>query len=169
MNLIKAAPRGWAESLRFLGPGLIVIGAIVGSGELIATTLLGAQVGFLLLWLVLISCLIKVVIQEELAYYVITSGGTVLDALNLLPGPRPFGVSWCSWLLLIYVALGVLSAVGIVGMAALVVLLASDSGSVTSWSLLIAVVTCLFSAVARTSVLKACLPSWWLPLHFPKW
>ena len=52
MNLIKAAPRGWAESLRFLGPGLIVIGAIVGSGELIATTLLGAQVGFLLLWLV---------------------------------------------------------------------------------------------------------------------
>lgn len=35
-----------------LGPGLIIAGSIVGSGELIATTKTGAEAGFWLLWLI---------------------------------------------------------------------------------------------------------------------
>ena len=43
-----------------LGPGLIIAGSIVGSGELIATIKNGAQAGIALLWLIVIGCLIKV-------------------------------------------------------------------------------------------------------------
>lgn len=65
----------------------------MGSGELIATTTLGARVGMAALWLILLSCLIKVVVQEELGRYAISSGETTLQALNRVPGPR-FRVSW---------------------------------------------------------------------------
>ena len=59
-------PRGLRSTLRYLGPGFILVGSIVGSGELIMTTKLGAQAGFALLWFVLISCVIKTVVQAEL-------------------------------------------------------------------------------------------------------
>ena len=50
---IKEPPVGWRNSLRYLGPGLILSASIVGSGELIATTTLGAKAGFVLLWMVI--------------------------------------------------------------------------------------------------------------------
>ena len=64
---IREPPTGWRDSLRYLGPGLILSASIVGSGELIATTTAGAQVGFVILWLVLFSCLVKVAVQVEFA------------------------------------------------------------------------------------------------------
>ena len=51
---------------RQIGPGIILAGAIVGSGELIVTTSLGAQHGYIFLWLILFSCVIKVFLQIEL-------------------------------------------------------------------------------------------------------
>ena len=70
---------------------------MVGSGELVATTVLGAENGYTLLWLVLVSCVIKVVIQNELGRYAIGTGETTLEAFNHTPGPR-LGVSWIVWL-----------------------------------------------------------------------
>ena len=49
-------PTTLAGRLREIGPGIIISGAIVGSGELIVTTKLGAEAGFALLWLILFSC-----------------------------------------------------------------------------------------------------------------
>lgn len=89
-------PTGFLRTLRRLGPGLIVSGSIVGSGELIATTTLGARVGFAALWLILLSCLIKVIVQEELGRYCISSSETTFQALNRVPGPR-LRVSWVVW------------------------------------------------------------------------
>jgi manganese transport protein len=91
---IQQAPRSVGAILRRIGPGLIISANIVGSGELIATTLLGAQVGFILLWFIIFSCFIKVFIQVELGRYAISEGVSSLDALNSLPGPRLI-VSWC--------------------------------------------------------------------------
>lgn len=70
-----------------LGPGLIVAGSIVGSGELIATTKTGAEAGFWLLWLILIGCVIKVFVQVEFGRYAITSSETSIKAMNRVPGP----------------------------------------------------------------------------------
>ncbi|MGQ0636954.1 MAG: Nramp family divalent metal transporter [Planctomycetaceae bacterium] len=102
-------PRGLLSTLRRLGPGMILVGSIVGSGELIVTTKLGAVAGFRLLWFVLLSCLVKVVVQAELARHTISSGQTFLDVFNALPGPavkRPawLTVSWMGWVVAISIA-----------------------------------------------------------------
>lgn len=60
-----------AEGVRRIGPGMVLAASIVGSGELIATTTLGAQVGFVALWIILVSCAIKPVVQSELGRYTI--------------------------------------------------------------------------------------------------
>lgn len=85
----------WA-ALRKIGPGIILAGTIVGSGELILTTSLGAKFGFVFLWLILFSCVIKVFIQIEIGRYAISSGRPTLGAINELPGPR-FGAHWMVW------------------------------------------------------------------------
>jgi Mn2+/Fe2+ NRAMP family transporter len=46
---IEEAPTAFVEIFRRIGPGLILASSIVGSGELIATTVLGADNGYLLL------------------------------------------------------------------------------------------------------------------------
>lgn len=84
---IKAPTDFWGIVKR-LGPGLIVAGSIVGSGELIATTKTGAQAGIALLWLIIVGCLIKVFVQIELGRFSISRGETTLAALNHVPGPR---------------------------------------------------------------------------------
>ncbi len=84
--------------LRYLGPGLIVAGSIVGSGELIATTKTGAEAGFWLLWLIAIGCVIKVFVQVEFGRYAISTGKTTMTALNEVPGPRIHGRgNWLVW------------------------------------------------------------------------
>jgi manganese transport protein len=83
--------------LAYLGPGLIISANIVGSGELIVTTQLGAKAGFTLLWFIVFSCLIKVFVQVELGRYAVSEGVTTLVALDRLPGPRVV-VSWILWL-----------------------------------------------------------------------
>ncbi len=85
----------WA-ALRKIGPGIILAGTIVGSGELLLTTSLGAQHGFMLLWLILFSCVIKVFVQTELGRYAISSGKPTLGAINELPGLR-VGAHWLTW------------------------------------------------------------------------
>ena len=90
----KEPPRGFRKTLRHLGPGMILAGSVVGSGELIITTKLGAVAGFALLWFVLVSCLVKMVVQAELARYTIASGQTFLRTFNDLPGPRGRRPAW---------------------------------------------------------------------------
>src|SRR5687767_4607926 len=89
-------PQTLAGAFKRIGPGMILAASIVGSGELIATTTLGAQVGYTALWIIILSCLIKPVVQAELGRYTIASGRTGLEALDLVPGPR-LRVSWIVW------------------------------------------------------------------------
>jgi Mn2+/Fe2+ NRAMP family transporter len=89
-------PVGAGRILRRIGPGLVLSAAIVGSGELIATTTLGAKFGYTMMWLIIISCLIKAVVQAVLGRYVIATGETTLIAFSRIPGPR-VGVNWVVW------------------------------------------------------------------------
>src|SRR5215472_16429839 len=99
-DAIKDPPHSFFQAIRQIGPGLILAASIVGTGELINTTSLGAKAGFSLLWLILLSCLIKVFVQVELGRYAIVHGRTTLEAFDSLPGPR-LGASWLCWLWLI--------------------------------------------------------------------
>src|SRR5215470_17937464 len=93
---IQEPPHSLGQAVRKIGPGLILAASIVGTGELINTTSLGAKAGFSLLWLILLSCVIKVFVQVELGRYAITQGKTTLAAFDSLPGPR-VGASWLCW------------------------------------------------------------------------
>ena len=75
-------------TLSHLGPGVILAGAIVGSGELFATTGTGAQAGVGLLWLIVVGCVVKVFVQVELGRAAVVTGETTLSLLNRVPGPR---------------------------------------------------------------------------------
>ena len=108
-------PRTFGGTLRQLGPGLIIAGSIVGSGELIATTKTGAQAGISLLWLVIIGCVIKVFVQIELGRFSITHGETTLAALNSVPGPRKLGQNWILWFWWVMMLAGITQLGGIVG------------------------------------------------------
>jgi Mn2+/Fe2+ NRAMP family transporter len=111
---ITEPPKDFWGIVKRLGPGLIIAGSIVGSGELIATTKTGAQAGISLLWLVIIGCLIKVFVQIELGRYTISHGETTLAALDRIPGPR-FRVKWIIWYWALMMLVGLGQVGGIVG------------------------------------------------------
>ncbi len=95
---LQSPPEGRLAVLRRLGPGLIIAGSIVGSGELIMTTKTGAQAGFWLLWLIIVGCLIKVFAQVEFGRFSIVTGQTTMDGLAQVPGPRVEGRgNWIVW------------------------------------------------------------------------
>ncbi len=85
---ITPAPKKLGQKLKYLGPGFILSASVVGSGELIATTSLGAKAGFVTLWVILVSCLVKVVLQLEFGRQSITRGISAMNLMNELPGPR---------------------------------------------------------------------------------
>ncbi|MEE1616851.1 Nramp family divalent metal transporter [Brachybacterium sp. J153] len=97
---IAEPPTTLRGRLRFLGPGMITSAAVVGSGELLTATALGATVGFMLLWLVLVSTFLKVWVQIELARWSISTGRTAVDGYDDVP-PRIGRRGWISWLQLL--------------------------------------------------------------------
>lgn len=109
-------PHSPMRIIRCIGPGLIVAGSIVGSGELIATTKTGAEAGFSLLWLIVIGCVVKVFTQIELGRYAIISGKPTLQALDEVPGPRVRGRgNWLVWYWLVMWLASISQLGGIVG------------------------------------------------------
>jgi len=107
MSQPLAPPSDWKGTLRYLGPGLIITASIVGSGELIATPTVASDpdIGFKLLWFIILGCVIKVFVQIELGRYAISRGKTTIEAMDEMPGPRA-RVSWLVWIwLFMFIAL----------------------------------------------------------------
>ena len=131
-DAIETPPATILAALRRVGPGMVLAASIVGSGELIATTTLGAQVGFAALWIILVSCAIKPVVQGELGRYTIATGHTGLEGFNRMPGPR-LGVSWLVWAWAITVLLTMLQVGGMYGGVAQVLHLLVPAVSINAW------------------------------------
>jgi len=133
---VKEPPTTLLGSLRHLGPGLILSASIVGSGELIATTVVGAKAGFVTLWVILASCLVKVAIQLEFGRHTIATGETTMQALNRLPGPK-IGKAHCSiWIWLVLMISKNLQVGGIVGGVAIILQMVIPG--VPIWAFLVA-------------------------------
>ncbi|MDZ4800059.1 MAG: Nramp family divalent metal transporter [Bryobacteraceae bacterium] len=94
---VQAAPTTFFGIMRRIGPGMILSASIVGSGELIATTTLGAEVGYAALWIILLSCVIKPAVQSVIGRYIISTGQTGAEGFNQIPGPTFRGVNWVVW------------------------------------------------------------------------
>jgi Mn2+/Fe2+ NRAMP family transporter len=131
---IEDPPVTFMAALKRIGPGMILAASIVGSGELIATTTLGAQVGFTALWVILLSCLIKPVLQAEMGRYIIASGETGLAGFNRVPGPR-WRVNWVVWCWAIMTLLTLLQIGAMFGGVSQVMNLLVPAIPVTIWIL----------------------------------
>lgn len=131
-------PATLGGALRFIGPGLVSSASIVGSGELITTTVLGGEVGFVALWVILLSCLGKVFTQLEFGKHAIACGQPTLGAFNTLPGPRLGRGSWAVWMWLVLMGTKFIQYGGIVGSVALMLALLVPAVPVWAWALLTA-------------------------------
>lgn len=117
---IEEPPTHFLGKLRYLGPGFILSASIVGSGELIATTVLGAKAGFICFWVVIVSCLVKVTLQLEFGKHAIQSGESTFASFNRLPGPKFGQASWSTWGWFVLMILKFLQVGGIVGGVAII-------------------------------------------------
>jgi len=82
---IKEPPKGFLNALRYIGPGIVLSGAVIGSGELLVTTRMGAQFGYIFLWGVVLCCIIKYFVQIELGRFCISNNLTSVQAFNRFP------------------------------------------------------------------------------------
>ncbi len=110
----KEPPTTFGGRLAHIGPGVIITASIVGSGELIATTTLGAQAGFITLWTIILSCALKIIFQLEMAKMSITTGKPMLAFWDTMPGPRAL-VGWAVWAWFILLATKFIQFGGIMG------------------------------------------------------
>ena len=115
---IREAPKGPGGALRNIGPGVVVSGSVVGSGELLVTTRMGAEVGFVFLWGVIVACLVKFFIQLELGRQCILHNNTTIQALDRVPGLRLRNASWVIWLCVLGYFSVMIAVIGILGSVA---------------------------------------------------
>ena len=81
-NGTRPAPTGIGGLLRNIGPGVVVSGSVVGSGELLVTTRMGADVGFVFLWGVIVASVVKYFIQLELGRQCLLYDDTTIAAVT---------------------------------------------------------------------------------------
>lgn len=141
MSKILSPPTTFAGRLKYLGPGFILSAAIVGSGELIATTALGAKAGFVMFWLIIVSCLVKVALQLEFGKNAIYTGTFMMYNFNNLPGLRLGKAHWSIWLWLSLQGLKLLQVGGIVGGVAIVLHMGIPFIPVNWWAIIAVLIT----------------------------
>lgn len=154
------APTSMKERWKFLGPGMIMSAAVIGSGELITTTTMGARVGFALLWLILVSTLVKVWVQMELATYTILRGEPAMQAYARVP----FKVGKASWINVLWFMMDVakmLQRGGIIGgaVAAFSIMLPVfgeelSQPSLVFWTVILLIITITLNIMNRYKLIE---------------
>ena len=152
-DAVQQPPRTLGRIVRRIGPGLILANAIVGSGELVATTVLGAENGYTLLWLILVSCVVKTVVQGELGRYTVGTGETALEAFDRIPGPR-FRVSWVVWLWFLMIVATLLTIGAMLGAIGEVMQLLVPAVSINAWVWIICVGTVILLTAGRYELVE---------------
>jgi manganese transport protein len=150
---VKEPPTTLIGRLKHIGPGIVVTASIVGSGELIATTSLGAQAGFITLWAIILSCALKIILQLEMAKVAISSGKPALAFLDTLPGPRLIA-GWAVWAWLVMLLAKFIQFGGILNSTSQSVKLAIPRLGVDFGVVLIAIITALVLSYGRYKAIE---------------
>ena len=152
-------PRSFFSKLRFLGPGFILSASIVGSGELIATTVLGAKGGFITFWVILVSCFVKVAIQLEFGKNAIITGKTLMFSFAKLPGPTFKKGNWAIWATFLLTLLKILQVGGMLGGSAIAISMLFPKIPILIWALILGILLSFliyknyYSIIEKTSIL----------------
>lgn len=147
---IKEPPTTLFDRFRFLGPGFILSASIVGSGELIATTILGAKAGFVALWIIIVSCLAKVAVQLEFGKHAVLTGERCMQAFSLLWGPK----KWSVWTLLVLIGLKVVQLGGMLGGTVVILYMLFPGVPINLWIILTATSVALLIYNGRYSIIE---------------
>ncbi|WP_245799164.1 Nramp family divalent metal transporter [Virgibacillus siamensis] len=86
------------NKLLLVGPGLVVAAAGVGAGDLVASLVVGADFGLVLIWAVILGALIKYVLNEGVGRWYLATGQTILQGWRFLG-------RWVSGYYVLYVVL----------------------------------------------------------------
>ncbi|OZF51269.1 Nramp family divalent metal transporter [Rhodococcus sp. 14-1411-2a] len=153
-------PTTFGGRVRRLGPGMILSAAVVGSGELILTTTLGARAGFVLLWLIIIATTVKVWVQMELARISILAGKPALELYSHV-GPTTRRGGWINYLWIGMDFTKMFQRGGIIGgtAAACSILLPIvgeplSRSSLTAWTVIIVVSTLALLQTSKYSIIE---------------
>lgn len=157
---VRVPPRTLRERMRYLGPGIVLTASVVGSGELLVTTSLGAKAGFALLWLVIVGAAVKVWVQVELARWTILNGQTALEGYSKVrPKVGPMG--WINWLWIGLDLAKNFQRGGVIGGTAAVCSIAwpiaggeLSRTSLVVWTVVITAVSVLLMSTSRYSVVE---------------
>jgi Mn2+/Fe2+ NRAMP family transporter len=133
---------------------MILSASIVGSGELIMTTTLGAKAGFVALWVIIVSCLVKVCVQLEFGKHAISSGQSTMAALDELRGPRLAGARWSIWIWLVVQLLIFVQYGGIVTGVGQALNVAIPVVPVWAWACLAGVTTAVLVSCGRYRLIQ---------------
>lgn len=133
---------------------MILSASIVGSGELIMTTTLGAKAGFVALWVIIVSCLVKVCVQLEFGKHAISSGESTMAALGALYGPRFAGASWTIWMWLLVQLVIFVQYGGIVTGVGQALNIAVPAVPVWLWACVAGLVTAVLVSCGRYSLIQ---------------
>lgn len=112
-NAIKTPPKGLAV-LALVGPGLVWCSEMIGSGEVIISTRVGAILGIGVMWAVVVGVFLKYWIGMSGAWYTVCTGEGMIDMFDRIPGPR----HWVVWIVLVIQFLSATIAMGSIASAA---------------------------------------------------
>ena len=141
-SVVRSAPNRLIPTILTLGPGIVLAGGVVGSGELINTPIQAARFGFVLLWVVILSCLIKYFLQVEIGRHCVVHNRTAFQALNRFPGPKLRNTSWIVLAFMTSWTISQIGSAGIVGATGgLLQGLVPGGPSVALWAVVVVLIT----------------------------
>ncbi len=137
----------------YLGPSIIIAASVVGTGELVVAPSLGAKVGISALWIIVLGCVIKVFLQEQLGRHTILTGETTLEAFNRVPG-KIGKLSWVSWAWLLLLISTSFQQAGILAACTQSLHLLSIPGDGRLWAGIIAACTAVILVAGRYGLIE---------------
>jgi Mn2+/Fe2+ NRAMP family transporter len=112
-NTIRTPPKGLAV-LALVGPGLVWCSEMIGSGEVILSTRVGAILGTGVMWAVVLGIFLKYWIGMSGGWYTTCTGEGMIDMFDRIPGPR----HWVVWIVLVVQFLSATISIGSLASAA---------------------------------------------------
>jgi manganese transport protein len=113
----QAASRGPADKVRRLlsaiGPGIFILGYIIGTGSVTSMAKAGAEYGMTLAWAMALSCFCTYVLIVAVSRVTIASGNTLIHCIR-----QQFGSAVALGIILGLMATVISSVIGVMGIAA---------------------------------------------------
>ena len=130
-TIVPPAPRG-REVVKWIGPAIIWMISAIATGELLFTPRIASLYGYTVLWTIILAIFLKALLAREIGRYAVVTGGSLLQGIKNLPGPKNWGV-WIIILPQIFVA--VTTITGMAGAASSAIILALPGGFV-AWAII---------------------------------